>query len=146
MTTNLIFRATAIAFSLLLFSFNAALAECPTPEWVCDFYPPVLGYQASPTGWCEGPDCFDKAYGEESTIVATDDVLFPYKWKMRQSGVLMNVSCATLDDSASSKTTIWLPEVRHCAVAQQTENHFYLHFIASNPVSQCLGWVECKVY
>ena len=72
-------RATVTALSLLILSFNAALAACPTAEWVCSFYPPVLGYEASPTSWCEGPDCFDRAYGDESTIVAADDFLFPLK-------------------------------------------------------------------
>lgn len=144
---RLVSRAIAIGLSLLLLGSNAALAACPTAEWVCSYWPPLLGYgELVPTGWCEGPSCFDKSYGEESTVVAADDFLFADKWKMRQSGVLMNVSCASLDDSANSKTTIWMAEQRHCAVAQQTVNHFYLHFIASNPASECMGWVECKVY
>lgn len=138
--------AFAIGLSLLWLGNNTALAQCPTAEWVCSYWPPFLGYEElAPTAACEGPDCFDKNYGGEMTVVAADDYLFPDKWKMRQSGVLMNISCDSLEGSASDKTTLWIPELRHCAVAQQTENHFYLHFFASNPATQCLGWVECKV-
>lgn len=145
-TKRFLSRAIAVVLSLLLLGSSTALAACPPAEWVCSFWPQVIGYgELVPTGWCEGPDCFEKSYGEETTMVAADDFLFADKWKMRGSGVLINISCASLEESANTKTTIWMAEQRHCAVAQQTENHFYLHFIASNPASQCVGWVECKV-
>ena len=145
--------ATRLAVASLLSSFilgsSTALADCPTAEWVCSTYGPILGFDLTATGnGCVGPDCFDKVYGEESTVVAADDYLFADKWKMRQAGILTNISCALLQDSANTKTTIWIPEERHCAVTQQTDYHFYVHFFASNPNpdSLCLGWAECKFY
>ena len=143
-------RLVATAFAMLILGSSQAFAACPTQDWVCEYWPPLLGYSdAVPTGWCEGPSCYEKNYGEETTVVASDDVLFPDKWLFRHSGFITNINCdeatETKDKKEGEKTTVWVPQQRHCAVLHQTENHLYIQFIASNPETLCMGWVECKI-
>lgn len=129
-----------------------AVAECQTPEYICYTYPPYLNLPPLEPTWggCLGPDCFDKSYGVEVTVVAVDDELYPDKFKLRHSGVVFNGSCAAVETKllphSISKTTLWLPEQGHCALILKTDNHLYVHFFGSTPDSQCLGWAECVVY
>ena len=139
---------------LLLFCFgaNTALAQCPTPEWACSYWPTYLyGIEGEPIAYCEGPACFDKSYGDEITVVAADDKLFPDRFTLRYSGEMTNLSCVDVDtkfQTKANKTTLWMPENRHCAVEQYTVDHFYLHLFVSGSVNapQCVGWVQCRIY
>ena len=141
---TLIIYSTAFVLSMLFLSITPAHAACATPEFICDRYGEMFGFVMVPVGACEGPDCFDKSYGEECTLTAADDTLFPDKWKIRQSGVLINLNCESLTDSPNTKTTFWMPPKRSCAMFQQTVNHYYAHFFASSP--ECVGWVQCRIY
>ena len=144
-------RAVAIGLALFWAGSGTALAQCPTAEWVCSYWPTLIyGTEGEFIAGCEGPACFDKSYGDEVTVVAADDSLFPDKFTLRHSGYVNNLSCVDVEtktQNKADKTTLWMPEARHCAVEQYTMAHFYVHFFVSGSANApaCLGWVQCKL-
>ena len=144
-------RAVAIGLALFWAGSGTALAQCPTGEWVCSYWPMlVYGVEGEFIAGCEGPACFDKSYGDEVTVVAADDSLFPDRFTLRHSGDINTLSCVDVEtklQNKARKTTLWMPESRHCAVEQHTVDHFYVHFFVSGSVNapQCVGWAQCKL-
>jgi hypothetical protein len=129
---------------------------CPTPEQVCTGFHADEG--AVPTGWCAYGDCFGMtAHGEfrraaeEIKVIAGDELgAFPEMWFGWHDGTLwppegFSFPCVLTD--SGNKTRITYPEgANKCIAVLETSQHFsYEHFV-SNPVTGCLGWVECRVY
>ncbi|WP_185244765.1 hypothetical protein [Citrifermentans bremense] len=123
-----------------------AFAACPDPQLVCQIYHPG----STMTGYCAYADCFDMSYGEEVRLVAGDDEgLFPRRWKMWNKHAADITQWGDFPcniEPNGSKTKIWIPEGdTKCSVKLNSSNSsiFYEHF-AANPLSGCLGWVECR--
>ena len=145
-------QVVSIMFLLFCFGASTAWAQCPTPEWACSYWPTIVyGVEGEATGHCEGPACFDKSYGDEVTVVAADDSLFPDKFTLRHSGDVINLSCVDVEtklQKKATKTTVWMPEQRHCSVEQHTVDHLYLHLFTSGMenLPECVAWLQCKIY
>jgi len=148
--------ALVFGFALIVsfFSFvDQAMAECPSVEFVCDNYPPMVGVKAEPTGgWCEGKECIKHLnHGAEIKVIADDEEgSYPLTWHVIYKGTTSNISCEPiipeLDTRKWYSDTIVIPEIMHrCMIALDTENETYLEFFASQPNSECLGWVECQI-
>jgi hypothetical protein len=144
--------AAAIGLALYCLGSGTALAQCPTGEWVCSYWPSIIyGVEGEFIAGTQGPACFEPSYGDEVTVVAADDSLLPDKFTLRHSGYVNNLSCVDVETKVqekAKKTTLWMPEARHCAVEQHTVDHFYVHFFVSGSANapECLGWVQCKLY
>ncbi len=134
---------------LLLVGASTAFAECPTAEWVCDYWPPFLNYEPGiPTQWCEGEDCLEMNYNEGARLVAVDDEgPYPKMWHIWATGEVTNFSCENLRFLGAKKNvghlSINMPDQLHCAMKLKADGS-YLWFFASIPES-CFGWVECQV-
>lgn len=123
-----------------------ARAECPDPVWACAYFSEVVGLPAVSTGrYCGGPDCLEMTQLSEARVVAVDDEgPWPRTWQVWQSGYLVNFDCAEPLDYRNKKIRFKIPETNSCALVQITDST-YVWLIASDPVSQCLGFAECKV-
>ena len=153
MKIAMILKATilspVLAFSLL----PNVRAECPDPQWVCDYWPSIIGMNCSEVNaFCEGEDCFDGARGEQIQISASDDPEdllwglngYTTRWLARHDGAMTNLSCELLLNHPHGNLIV-MPDQRHCAGVLVTEmSEIYTEFFASNPDSECTGWVECK--
>lgn len=140
--------ALLATFLVVLFSSGLVMpvyGGCPaSPELFCQYYHPG----SIMTGLCYYSDCFDMSYGEEARLVAADEEgLFPKTWKVWHSGTLSpepdSIQCEV--ETSGNKSKVTFPgESVVCAVNLYTSEHVYHWHFASNPASECLGWVECQ--
>lgn len=125
-------------------------AACPTAEATCFYWPPLINLPpGTPTQWCDGLDCFEMNYASENArVVAVDDEgPYPTTWVAWTNGVVNNLSCnAVIPRGNHRQITLPLPDLPHCAIMLETDEHLYLWFFASNPATSCLGWAECQIY
>ena len=138
-----------VAFLLAAVSVGAsavARAECPDPVWACVYFSEIVGLPAVSTGkYCGGADCLEMTELSEARVVAVDDEgLWPRTWQVWQSGYLVNFDCAEPLDYRNKKIRFKVAETNECALVQITDST-YVWLIASDPVSECLGFAECKV-
>jgi len=141
--------AKTAAFLLAAVSVGAsavARAECPDPVWACEYFSAIVGLPAVSTGkYCGGADCLEMTELSEARVVAVDDEgPWPRTWQVWQSGYLVNFDCAEPLDYRNKKIRFKVPETNECALVQITDN-IYVWLIASDPVSECLGFAECRV-
>jgi hypothetical protein len=142
----LLFVLKAVTISLLLMA-SAAKAVCPTAEQTCTIFPPAIGMSCVPSGdsyACAYEDCLGKNTGAEITLVPGG--AYPGLWVARTDGSFEDhpgaLNCLRTDLPRGT-SLIAFPEELHCAALLVTETNVYLEFFASNPLSECYGWVEC---
>lgn len=123
-----------------------ARAECPDPVWACTYFSEIVGLPAVSTGkYCGGADCLELTPLSEARVVAVDDEgLWPRTWQVWHSGYLVNFDCVEPLDYRNKKTRFEVPDTNSCALVLMTDST-YVWLIASDPVSECLGFAECKV-
>jgi hypothetical protein len=99
--------------------------------------------------FCFGGTCFEMNFGGEARLVAADELgAFPTTFFAWHQGVIAPpaglIPCLFME--RGNKTRINIPAQRLCAVSLTTDQHLYYWHFASNPISGCLGWVECRQY
>jgi hypothetical protein len=136
----------SLLFSGLLFVFTAnAQTGCPDPEWVCENYHPG----SELTGFCgiSEEDCLGKNYGEEITLVPLGK--YATKWLVKTEGILVGMGFECLIFDGNTVSTLEIPYevtgIPVCAAVLKTQDHRYAEHFASNTVSGCFGWAECKL-
>jgi hypothetical protein len=128
-------------------------ASCPFVEHpevlmalTCSTYHPG----STVTGGCGSGVCFEMSFGGELRMVAADEHgVFPGTWFAWHEGVIGQPSglipCIVTTNGKKTRLEIPIPGVR-CAVTLTTAEHVYVEHIASDPISGCFGWVECRQY
>ena len=127
---------------------SCAFAGCPPAALICSYYHPG----SIVTGSCEGDQCLEVNYGGGIKVVAGDDSGdFPRMWFAWHEGTMTLpqglVPCELREKQLkkSVKTRLEIPEGgARCSVDVMVGEHLYYEHFASNPTSQCLGWVECE--
>jgi len=135
---------------LLVMGASTAFAECPTAEWVCSYWPPIISLpEGTPTYWCEGLDCLEmNSASEDARLAAVDDEgPYPSTWvAFIPNEITRNLSCgALIPRGKTDRIVLPFPDMTHCAIQLETEDdQLYLWFFSSSP--SCVGWVECQIY
>ena len=90
------------------------IAECPDPEWSCEYWPPFLGLNCPIlVNYCIGEECMEGARGNEIFVSPSDDkedLLDGYeeytnRWLVRHEGIMINISCGELLDHKHGRGT-----------------------------------------
>jgi len=132
-------------------------ADCPTPEFLCWYYPPIIpiveGMACTATGAnCQDDDCvagvdaeavFVSSSTDEEDLLLDDSDLYTTRWLVRHEDEMVNLSCAEAIEHPHGSFLI-MPEQKHCAVALPVGDLYYLEFFASSPDGECHGWGECR--
>lgn len=115
----------------------------------CRFYhPSSVGLVG--TAYCLGEDCFDMNYGDHIRVVAGDDSgAFPDKWfawpdEAPLDNTYPGIPCLLDQNKNTTKTQITFPGTYRCKAEQRIAPFLYHEHFASNPMTRCLGWLECR--
>lgn len=123
---------------------DAAYGGCPTDaQDTCNFYHP--GSVA--TGYCVYGACFEMSRGEVVRVVAADGMgAFPsvwFAWHERAVAPTGTSSCAVTRRGNKTRVEIPAPNNR-CSLDLTTDGYVYHELFASNAISGCLAWLECR--
>ena len=155
MNASLLLLCMAIPCMLAAMPAAAQGSDCPEAQQVCSLYHP--GSLAM--GGCEGPLCFNRSYAEAANAVAADDHgFFPKVWNLWTPGevivgsYLQNCEVEANGSSGNENKTIYkfkmlIPEQFDwpvCGLSIKLPGFIYHEHFGSNPLSGCLGWVECR--
>lgn len=118
--------------------------NCPDPQLVCTTY----HENSIATASCGYEACFEMNYGESIRLtVADDEGPFPQNWHVWHTAMVYSASCLLTQSGSSAKTKLGIPgspSLPRCYLTVQTSEHTYFEHFASNPLTGCLGWVECR--
>jgi hypothetical protein len=107
------------------------------------------GPSATATGYCLYDDCFEITYGELVKVVAADEQgEFPSTWFAWGDATLTatGLGQCLLQQEGKKKTRVDIPADKiRCKAVATVGDYLYNEHFASNPASQCLGWIECKL-
>jgi hypothetical protein len=123
---------------------DAAYAGCPTDvQDTCTYYHPG----STVSGYCAYGACFEMSYGEAIRVVAADELgAFPTVWfAWHRSTVAPTGALPCVVTQRGNKTRVDIPAPgQRCSVDLVAGETTYHEMFASNPLSGCLAWVECK--
>ena len=102
---------------------------------------------SEPTAWCAYDGCFEMTSGGEVRVVAADEQgPFPrtfFVWTDHSLTPTALEGCVLTEKH--NKTRVDLPDGgTRCAASLTTSEYVYFEHFASNPISGCLGWIECR--
>lgn len=118
-----------------------------TATQVCQYF---HGPSSTATAYCLYGDCFEMTNGEAVRVVAADERdEYPGTW-FTWGDCTLTTAFATepclLTQEGKKKTRIEIPTgATRCLTSAVLGSHRYFEHFASNPISQCLGWLECKM-
>ncbi|MEJ2111900.1 MAG: hypothetical protein P8Z37_18715 [Acidobacteriota bacterium] len=120
------------------------ISGCQNPQLICETFHP----DSEVINSCEGERCFEKIYGWEIGLVASNELgFFPKQWIIEAE---TNITLSSLDSCVVTRRNktikIAIPDgSTSCTmIIEEPEYLYYEHFV-SDPNSPCLGWVECRV-
>jgi len=130
--------------TLLLLVSGLTFAAPPGDGTGCDDGAPLCylysGGACSFNYGCKGADCLGKNEGDEISVVPGG--IFPGLWLARSDGFMVPTQLACGLKDTRGLTLISIPD-KHCGAVLYTEEHMYLELFASNPDTNCYGWLEC---